>query len=89
LKIKIKGHYFYTTEAELQAMLNTVTEHDFQDVFKKMAEALGTVHTRGRRLLREGWWPEGPKLVFDPEGSTSPENDGCLFIPVRNLYHNQ
>jgi hypothetical protein len=30
----------------------------------KMAEALGTVHTRGRRLLRRLWWPIGPKLVF-------------------------
>jgi predicted helicase len=33
-------------EAGLQAMVNTLTEHDFQDAFKKMAETLGTVHTR-------------------------------------------
>jgi hypothetical protein len=39
-------------EAELQAVLNTITEHDFQDAFEKMAEALGTVHTRRRRLLQ-------------------------------------
>jgi hypothetical protein len=37
-------------EAELQAVLNTLTGHDFQDAFK-MAEALVTVHTRGRGLL--------------------------------------
>jgi hypothetical protein len=38
LKIKLKGHCFDTTEvikAELQAMLNTLTAHDFQDAFKK------------------------------------------------------
>jgi hypothetical protein len=38
LKIKLKGHHFNTTEvieAESQAVLNTLTEHDFQDAFKK------------------------------------------------------
>jgi hypothetical protein len=34
-------------EAELQAVLNTFTEHDFQHALKKMAEALG----RGRGIL--------------------------------------
>jgi hypothetical protein len=35
---KMKGRHFDKTEvikAELQAVLNTPTEHDFQDVFKK------------------------------------------------------
>jgi hypothetical protein len=36
LKIKLKGHEFDATEAESQAALNSFTEHDFQDVFKKM-----------------------------------------------------
>jgi predicted helicase len=52
--MKLKGHYFNTIEvikAESQALLNTLSEHDFQDAFKKMAEALGMVHTRGRVLL--------------------------------------
>jgi hypothetical protein len=38
LKTKLKGHRFNTIEmieAELQAVLNTFTEHDFQDAFKK------------------------------------------------------
>jgi hypothetical protein len=38
LKIKLKGHHFdnsWVTEAESQAVLNPLTEHDFQDVFKK------------------------------------------------------
>jgi hypothetical protein len=38
LKIKLKGHHFEKTgvvEAESQAVLNTLTEHDFQEAFKK------------------------------------------------------
>jgi hypothetical protein len=38
LKIKLKGCRFDTTEvikAESQAVPNTLTEHDFQDAFKK------------------------------------------------------
>jgi hypothetical protein len=41
LKIKLKGRRFVTLEmieAELQAVLNTLTDHDFQDAFKKIAE---------------------------------------------------
>jgi hypothetical protein len=37
LKIKLKGCHFDTTEAieaESQAVLNALTEHDFQDAFK-------------------------------------------------------
>jgi predicted helicase len=56
LKIKLKGLHFDTIEvmeAECQTVLNTLTEHDFQDAFKKIAEALGMVHTRERGLLQE------------------------------------
>jgi hypothetical protein len=38
LNIKLKGRHFETievVEAESQAVLNTFTEHDFQDAFKK------------------------------------------------------
>jgi hypothetical protein len=38
LKIKLKGHHFditEMTEAELQAVLNFLIEHDFQDALKK------------------------------------------------------
>jgi hypothetical protein len=38
LKIKLKGRYFDTVEvieAKSQAVLNTLTEHNFQDAFKK------------------------------------------------------
>jgi hypothetical protein len=36
--MKLKGHHFDTVKvikAELQAVLNTLTEHNFQDAFKK------------------------------------------------------
>jgi hypothetical protein len=55
LKIKLKGQHSDSVEvieAESQAVLNTFTEHDFQYAFKKIMEALGTVHTRGREVLR-------------------------------------
>jgi hypothetical protein len=38
LKVKLKGRRFDTIdviEAESQAVLNTLTEHNFQDVLKK------------------------------------------------------
>jgi hypothetical protein len=53
-KIKLKGRHFDTIqmmETESQAVLNTPTENDFQDTFR-LAEALGTVHTSVRGVLR-------------------------------------
>jgi hypothetical protein len=56
LKIKLKGQYFDTNEvieAEFQVVLNTFTEHDFQDVFK-------TWQKRWERCIRaEGDYFEG------------------------------
>jgi hypothetical protein len=60
-------------EAESQALLSTLTEHDFQDTFKHMARALGTVHTSGRGLLRGLWGPVDPELVFDQMVAPVPE----------------
>jgi hypothetical protein len=54
LKIKLKGRHFDTTEeieAKSRAVLNTLAEHDFQHALK-IEEGLGTVHKRGRGLLR-------------------------------------
>jgi hypothetical protein len=54
MKMKTKGCHFDTIEvikAESQAVLNTLTDHYFQDTLKKMADTVGTVHTRGRGLL--------------------------------------
>jgi hypothetical protein len=39
-------------EAESQAVLNTITEHYFQDAIKKITEALGQVRMRVRGLFR-------------------------------------
>jgi hypothetical protein len=67
LKAELKGRHFDTAqamEAESQAELNTFPERVY-----KMAEALGTVHARGR-----GWkWPVGPKLVLDQMAAPVPE----------------
>jgi hypothetical protein len=38
-------------EAESWAVLNALTDYDFQDAFKKMAEVLGTVYAHGMGLL--------------------------------------
>jgi hypothetical protein len=45
-------------------VLNTFGEHGFQDVFKKMVEALAMVRMRGRWLLQGWWWSVGPKFFF-------------------------
>jgi hypothetical protein len=39
-------------EKESQEMLNTFTEHDLQDAFKKMTELLEVVHMCARGLLQ-------------------------------------
>jgi hypothetical protein len=55
LNVELRSYHFHTIKviaAESQAVLNTLTQHDFRDAFKEMAEALGTVHARGRGLLR-------------------------------------
>jgi hypothetical protein len=58
MKIKLKGRHFdiaEVIEAGSQVVPNTLTEHDFQDEFIKMALALGMVHMRGRGLLQGCW----------------------------------
>jgi hypothetical protein len=56
VKIKLKGRHFDTNEvieSESQAVLNTFTEHDFQDTFRKW-------RTRWERCIRtEGDYFEG------------------------------
>jgi hypothetical protein len=67
LKIKLKGRYFDTIEvieAELQAVLNTLTEHNFQDAVKKMAETLGAVLICGRDNFLRVVVASRPKVRF-------------------------
>jgi hypothetical protein len=50
LEMKLKGRHFVTVEV-IKAVLNTLTERDFQGAVRKWAEAQGTVHTCGRGLF--------------------------------------
>jgi hypothetical protein len=63
--IKLKGRHFYkieVIEAKSQAVLNILTEYDFQDALKN-----------GRALLRGRWWPVGIKLISDQMAATVTE----------------
>jgi hypothetical protein len=66
LKIKLRGHHFDTIDmikAESQAVLNTLTEHDFKDAFKKCRSSEADAHARKGTTL---WLrPGAPQLVFD------------------------
>jgi hypothetical protein len=49
LKIELKGHHFdiiEVIEAELQAVLNTLTEHYFQNAFKNGRSARKSEYVR-------------------------------------------
>jgi hypothetical protein len=49
MKIKLKGHHFDTIEmfeVEWQAVLNTLTEHKFQDAFRKVRSAGKNTYAR-------------------------------------------
>jgi hypothetical protein len=59
--------------AETHVVLNTNTEPDFQDAFKRMAESLVTVHTHVEGWLRVWWWPVSPQLIFDQMAAPVPE----------------
>jgi hypothetical protein len=76
LKIKLKGRHFDTTEvieAESQAVLNTLAEHDFQDAFKKG-------RSTGKEPTSKVIVASRPEVSFWPDGSTSPGNYGWLFV---------
>jgi hypothetical protein len=65
LKIKLKGRHFDTDEV-IEAVLNSLTEHDFQDAIKN-----------GRRW----WWPVHTMLVFNQLAAPVPEiMDDTLYI---------
>jgi hypothetical protein len=58
MKIKLKGRHFDAVEvieAESQAVLNTLTEHDFQDAFKKLQKRWKRcIHVDGDYLDGDG-----------------------------------
>jgi hypothetical protein len=82
-KIKLKDRHFDTTmviEAESQAVLNALTEHDFQDEIKNGRSAGNCKYAR-KGPLRGLWWAVGPKLVFDQLEAPVPEiMDAYLYV---------
>jgi hypothetical protein len=55
LKVKLKSHHVDTNEvieAETQAVLNTLTEHDFQDAFKNGRSAGNGAYTQKETISR-------------------------------------
>jgi hypothetical protein len=78
LKIKLKGRHFHKTEAieaESQAVLNTLTEHEFQDAFKQQQkrchDAYIQMGTTSRMMVASR-----PKISFSIDGNISPGNYG-------------
>jgi hypothetical protein len=71
-----KGHHFHTTEvieADLQAVLNTPSVHEFQGAFKKWQKCWE------RCIRAEGFTSRlivasKHKVIFSPNGRTSPRN---------------
>jgi hypothetical protein len=81
LKIKLKGRHFDTIEvieAQSQAVLNTLTEHDFQDAFKKMAQWINACAWKGTTL--RVIVANRHKVIFLPDGSTNSRNCGWMFV---------
>jgi hypothetical protein len=69
LKVKLKGRHFdkiELIEAESQAVLNTLTEHDFQDAFGRWPKCW-------ERCIRAEEDYFGPKLIFDQMAAPVPE----------------
>jgi hypothetical protein len=65
LKIKLKGRHFDTAkviDAESQAALEHSHRTWIAGYIKKLAEALRTEHTHGKRLLWGWWLPVGLKF---------------------------
>jgi hypothetical protein len=79
LKIKLKGRRFDTIEvieAELQAVLNTLIEHDFRHAFKSGMSAGNGVFTQKSVMVASR-----TEVSFDLMAATVPEiMDGSLYI---------
>jgi hypothetical protein len=89
LKIKLKCPHFDTIdmiETESQAVLNTLTEHDFQDAFKNCGSAWNCAYapkvTASRVIV-----DIGPKVSFCPDGSPSLGNYGIAPCTVYYIDH--
>jgi hypothetical protein len=76
-------------EAESQAVLNTLTEHDFQDAFKKKGKNVGNGEYGRKRTTSRVMMTSKPKVSFCPAGSTSPGNYGRLFVHVSKYHYSR
>jgi hypothetical protein len=81
LKTKLKGQHFDTIDvikAESQAVLNTLTEHDFQDTFKNGRSAGNDPYAR-KGTTTGVMVASRPKVIFDQMATPVPEIiDGSL-----------
>jgi hypothetical protein len=77
-QVKLKVRRFDTTEvieAESQGVLNTLTEHDFQDHFKNGRSTGNGAYTQ-KGTTSSVMVAIRRKISFCPHGSTSPGNYG-------------
>jgi hypothetical protein len=84
LKIKSKGRHFDTIEvieAESQAVLNTLTEHDFQDAFTNGGSAGNGAYERMGTAWRV-MVASRPKIIFGEMITPVPEiiDDSSYYI---------
>jgi hypothetical protein len=68
-------------EAESQAVLNTLREHDIHWMHLNKGRSAGNGTYAGRGLLRGWWWPVGPKLVFEKMAAPVSEIMGYFILP--------
>jgi hypothetical protein len=75
LKVKLKASILtqLSWSRQNRRQCSTPSQNSPWRIHLKMAEALGTVHMREMALLRWGWRPVDPKLVFDQITEPVPE----------------
>jgi hypothetical protein len=75
-------------EAESQAVLNTLKQHNFQDAFKNHRSAGNGAYT-GKRNTSRKMVAIRPKVSFSPDGSTVLEiMDIALYVLDTSVYRN-
>jgi hypothetical protein len=82
LKIQLKDRHFDTNEvmeSESQAVLNSLTEHDFQDAFKNGRSSGNGAYARKGTTSR-AMVASRPKVSFRPDDINSSGNYGWLCV---------
>jgi hypothetical protein len=62
--------------------MNSLTEHDFQNAFKKNCRSDGNSEQVQKRASSTVMVTSRPKVSSGPHGSISPENYGCVWYQV-------